>query len=138
HNIFSHAKCPISLTMRDSSKESIIYAIKKGEALKIIEKKNLYKMVSYLLHDRLYSFCFYLDVMTESESYEKIKKALEYYEINQMVITKSVSLTKYLVDITRTSKSRVSHILSELKKGEYIDINENRVLTILRRLPNKF
>lgn len=138
HNIFNHTKCPISLTICDSSKESIIYIIKKDEALEIIEEKNLYKTVSYLLHDRLYSFCSYLDVMMKTESYEKIKTALEYYEKNQLVITKSTTLTKFLVDITGTSKSRVSYIMSELKKGEYINISENGKLTILRRLPNKF
>ncbi|ELP5691531.1 helix-turn-helix domain-containing protein [Enterobacter ludwigii] len=138
HNIFSHVKCPISLTMRDSSKESIIYKIEKEKALKIIDEKNLYKTVSYLLHDRLYNFCFYLDVMTKTNSYEKIRIALEHYEKNQNIITKSVSLTKYLIDITRTSKSRVSHIISELKKGEYLKIDENGWITILRKLPNKF
>lgn len=138
HNIFGHARCPISLTIKDSSKESLIYAIKKDKALEIIDKNNLYKIVSYLLHDRLYGFCFYLDVMTKAESYEKIKIALEYYEINQKIILKSTTLIKYLMDITRTSKSRVSHIIAELKKGKYIKIDESRNLTIIRKLPNKF
>lgn len=138
HNIFSHTKCPISLTIRDSSKESMIYVMKKDDALDLIDKKKLYKVVAYLLHDRLYSFCFYLKVMMQTESYEKVRMALQYYEKNQSVFSKSVSLTKYLIDITRISKSRASYIISELKKGEYIKMDENGAVVILKKLPNKF
>lgn len=138
HNIFGYTKCPISLTLKDLSKESIILKIEKDKALDIIEKNSLYKPVSFLLHDRLYGFSFYLDLMSKVSTYEKIKIGIEYYEKNQAIIRKVFSLPKYLTDITRTSKSRVMSILAELKKGKYIHIDENGFITILRKLPDSF
>lgn len=74
-----------------------------------------------------------------SNAYETVKSLIERYELSQnLPISPKESLISFILCRTTLSRSIVMKILSDLRKGKYIHIDNEGHLTILSRLPSGY
>lgn len=80
---------------------------------------------------------YYSKLMSSPTAYETIRNQLMELNHEPEEIRKTVSVERYIRDRTHLSRSSIMKILAELKKGNYIDIEDGKLLEI-HHLPLKY
>lgn len=117
--------------------ESKIYEGEPSLIKKIITEKQLEKFVIFMLISSIDELYKHDIIIGMNDAYGSIKLALEQFYSWPIEIVKSTNVADYLIKITGLSRSRVMSILSELKRGGYLKI-ENGKLQNLNKLPYGF
>ncbi|WP_156294484.1 helix-turn-helix domain-containing protein [Serratia oryzae] len=116
-----------------------VYTIDIAQAKSLVSKYNLYESISYLIANRLYEFCNITEIYInpDSSAYKKVKICINLFYEHKDILGDSISLSTFIIECTGISKSRVMFILSELRKGGYITIENGKLLSVAK-LPNEF
>lgn len=118
-------------------KGSEVFTVEKERFKEIIETNNLHEAVTSFFISRLSEMSNHLEYFSSKETYTKVREAILHYSENLQFLEKKIAPYKFIIDLTGVSKSRVMHILSELKMGGYITI-EGKSLSIHKKLPYGF
>jgi CRP-like cAMP-binding protein len=114
-----------------------IAEISRDDIFNIIEKDNLWQNLS--VHMRFVSnrLLNYASILNAPSAYEMIRNQLLKLINEPDSLRESITAEKYIRSKTHLSRSGIMRILSALKEGEYIMI-ENGVLKEVRHLPAKY
>lgn len=111
--------------------------IKRSDALKIIEEKNLWRLLSFFYMDLSEKLYLSFDMNTRLSSYEKIRIQLFELMAETETYRLNISAEQYIRDKTLLSRSGVMRILSDLRKGGYIEM-ERGVLLKINNIPEQY
>lgn len=107
------------------------------EALALIDEKNLWKLLANYLMVLASKLWMTNDKLTAKSSYDLIKNQLFELMNEPDSLRENISAENYIQTKTHLSRSGIMRILSDLKKGEYIEIVNGR-LTKINKLPSKY
>ncbi|MCD1125451.1 helix-turn-helix domain-containing protein [Jinshanibacter sp. LJY008] len=116
---------------------SIIFTLSAEEAKKIIKEKNLYESIIYVLSNNIVEFFHTFEKTITSNNYSFIRILL--MDLNQTsdAVKTSVTVASYIMKRSGLSRSYVMMVLSELRKGDYITMEDGKLISI-NSLPEKF
>ncbi|HEX4502383.1 MAG TPA: helix-turn-helix domain-containing protein [Scandinavium sp.] len=134
---FSMSSNDISELSIHSYVDTVLYQLPLDIVNEIIEKKTLWKPLAYLLtylSSRIFSHC---TRTSQFGSYQTIRVLLHelYRELDHSPHQETVM--HYIKSRSLLSRSGIMQIISELKKGDYIEI-ENGKLKAIKCLPERF
>lgn len=107
------------------------------EALALIDEKNLWKLLANYLMVLASKLWMTNDKLTAKSSYDLIKSQLFELMSEPDSLRENISAENYIQTKTHLSRSGIMRILSDLKKGEYIEIVNGR-LTKINKLPSRY
>ncbi|EOV8484952.1 hypothetical protein ACOSHH_005336 [Klebsiella aerogenes] len=114
-----------------------IHSIETEKLLKRVEEKNLHKDFVIFFIYRLSEMTNHLSDFNSVDAYKQIREGIYYYELNKKTLLGKITLSRFLIELTDVSKSRVMHILKELRYGGYYEFS-NQDIIIKKKLPSKF
>jgi CRP-like cAMP-binding protein len=135
-NIFhqdEHLKQEIFLT-----EDTVAHEIPSNDAANILKNKGVDDSISFLISKNALSFINHIMRLKKQNTYNIIKHSILYYHKHSIRLQEDFSLSKFTIDFTGISKSRVMLILKELKKGGYIETTKNGRLVKINKLPDNF
>ena len=132
----NHYTNPIYFYIKPS-KTSTIYTLTTEEAQRIITEQNLYQSVNYILANNMTKFFHMYEETIAPNNYAFIRLLL--LDLNQTSddVKSTVTVASYIIKRSGLSRSYVMLVLSELRKGGYIQM-ENGKLVGITSLPEKF
>lgn len=111
--------------------------ITRDEIFDIVEKQNLWQLLSMQMEFISSRLLNYATLLNAPSAYEIIRNQLLTLINEPTSLRESITAEKYIRTKTHLSRSGVMRILSELKKGEYIIMDEG-ILKEIRHLPAKY
>lgn len=131
-----HTEANSGIAIR-SSNNAVVYQLPLKLAKDTIKELNLWQHMAYVLmyiSSRLYAHC---TRMSLPGSYETVRHLLLElsHEVEEIRAQKNV--VRYIRNRSFLSRSGVMHIISQLKRGNYIEV-ENGKLTKINQLPERF
>lgn len=115
----------------------VIYRIESQLALKLIEQFQCWSSIAYVLSFQIGTMTNRKYNYSKTNSYVLIKSLLIELSNEPDDLLKKVSAEKYISERTQLGRSSIMKILSELRKGKYIDINRGKLIKI-NKLPEKY
>lgn len=112
--------------------------IDSQQAFQLLKKNNAFEATATILSSNLLVFTEHIIRNKYDDTYKKVCMGIEYYLKHHSANKSKVPLAKFIMDFTGVSRSRVMYIISELKKGGYIQINEAGNPELRRKLPEAF
>ncbi len=109
----------------------------QDDALALINEHNLWKLLANYLMVLSSKLWMTNDKLTAKSSYDLIKNQLFELMNESDSLRENVSAENYIQTKTHLSRSGIMRILSDLKKGKYIEIVNGR-LTKINKLPSKY
>ncbi|MBK5143081.1 helix-turn-helix domain-containing protein [Budviciaceae bacterium BWR-B9] len=116
---------------------STIYTLPAEEAQNIIKSKNLFESENYVQNHNTASFFQLYEKTITPNNYAFIRTLLMDLEQNSDAIKTSVTVAAYIIKRSGMSRSYVMLVLSELRKGGYIHMEDGK-LTGITSLPERF
>ncbi|AWH88260.1 helix-turn-helix domain-containing protein [Limnobaculum parvum] len=116
---------------------STIYNLPAEEGLKIIREKNLYESVSHVQAYNMTKFFHMFEKTITPNNYAFIRTLLMDLNQNSDAVKASVTVASYIIKRSGLSRSYVMLVLSELRKGGYINMEDGK-LTSITSLPERF
>lgn len=124
------------LTLR-TSRDAVLLRLPMDKAMAIVEEQQLWQPLTHVMMyivARIYTHC---SRVAQSDSYETVRFLLIELMDEPIELRNSTAVVKYIQERTLISRSGIMHILSVLKKGGYIEINEG-ILHNINRLPERY
>lgn len=87
-------------------------------------------------HNRLVTS--HLNIMLNSNSYKKIKFAIEWFSQSANVFQKKNPFVKFVADRTGLSKGHIHAVLKQLKEGGYVEMEGGYLLKVCKSLPANY
>lgn len=114
-----------------------LFTLSVEEARKIIKAENLSQSVGYILANNTNAFFQIYEKVISPNNYTFIRLML--MDLNQSTdaIKASVTVASYIIKRSGLSRSYVMLVLSELRKGGYIQMDDGK-LTSITSLPDRF
>jgi len=107
--------------------------------IKVIEEQHLWPDVIKVMLTIMNSLAARTTTSGLQSAYEIIKSNLLYMESETTYMLKErYTVVKYMQTFSRLSRSIILKILSELKAGGFIEMNNGKLIRINRNLPEKF
>ncbi|MBK5071725.1 helix-turn-helix domain-containing protein [Budviciaceae bacterium CWB-B4] len=120
-----------------ANETSTILTLPTREAHKIIKEENLYEsFICIQSHNVALIFEMYERTITSS-NYAFIRALLIDLDQNSNAVKESVTVASYIIKRSGLSRSYVMLVLSELRKGDYIRMEDGK-LTGITSLPERF
>lgn len=117
--------------------ECSIASLTSEQALQLIGQLDLWQLLSAHITKVANNVLVYSIIMTPPTAYEVIRFQLLALMDEDSDIRNDITAANYILQRTRLSRSSVMKILAELKKGEFIVMDEGR-LTHINKLPHKY
>lgn len=115
----------------------IIASIPRQQVYDIIKEKDLWKALSNYLMVITNKLYVNGQQLTAPGAYEKIRIQLNQLMDEAPALRQKMTAELYIREKTNLSRSRVMHILSELRAGGYIELERGRLVAI-HKLPEHF
>ncbi|HDS6850941.1 TPA: helix-turn-helix domain-containing protein [Enterobacter cancerogenus] len=146
--LMSHTHAPIVLGMNFLAEANIDFILQARTAIRyeirptreveeIIEAQNLWKDAAYYYMFAINRLLSEHNNSVGLSTYDLIRLNLEALMGEKEDIRLAISASDYIQEKTHLSRSRVMKILSDLKTGEYIDIQRG-ILMNIKSLPDKY
>lgn len=119
------------------SRDAVVSVISLHKSLEIIAKKALWSSVAHLLiyiSNRIYE---HFTRMSQCSSYETVRTLLHELLEEPETVREATPVLHYIRSRCFLSRSGILKIMSELRTGGYIDLNEGKLVKI-HSLPKKF
>ncbi|GDX05851.1 helix-turn-helix domain-containing protein [Buttiauxella sp. A111] len=117
--------------------ECSIASLTSEQVLKLIGQFDLWQLLSAHITKVANNVLVYSIIMTPPTAYEMIRFQLLALMDEDSDIRNDITAANYILQRTRLSRSSVMKILAELKKGEFIVMDEGRLIHI-NKLPHKY
>ena len=117
--------------------ECSIASLTSEQVLKLIGQLDLWQLLSAHITKVANNVLVYSIIMTPPTAYEMIRFQLLALMDEDSDIRNDITAANYILQRTRLSRSSVMKILAELKKGEFIVMDEGRLIHI-NKLPHKY
>lgn len=117
--------------------EAVIYQGDVGTLLGIIKENHLEECLIYVLLSNLNELYRRDLISGKSDSYQVIRSILLHYIGKPLGFRMQFGIASIIIKLTGLSRSHVMRILSELKKGGYIETKEGKLISV-SDLPEKF
>ncbi|WMY73222.1 helix-turn-helix domain-containing protein [Buttiauxella selenatireducens] len=117
--------------------ECSIASLTSEQVLKLIGQLDLWQLLSAHITKVANNVLVYSIIMTPPTAYEVIRFQLLALMDEDSDIRNDITAANYILQRTRLSRSSVMKILAELKKGEFIVMDEGRLIHI-NKLPHKY
>ncbi|EOV8484953.1 helix-turn-helix domain-containing protein [Klebsiella aerogenes] len=115
-----------------------IYETDIESAKNLLLKKPGYNLyLAKALSKSIFNILDYNVICSSKSSYERILETLKLINKLNSASNSSIPLMNLIITLSGVSKSRVYHIVSELKRGDYISIHDNS-FQIKKKLPKRF
>lgn len=109
-----------------------------NDFVEIADRDNLWHDVARILAHRLMAMSAREEELVGVESYLKVRTMLIELGSYPEEYRKQIQVLNFIQRRTNISRSRVLAILSELRKGEYITIENSRLIAVNQKLPAAF
>ncbi|MBK5143082.1 helix-turn-helix domain-containing protein [Budviciaceae bacterium BWR-B9] len=116
---------------------SMVLTLETNEALRIVKERNLYESVNYVQAHNMTLFIKMYEKTISPNNYTFIRTLLMDLNQSSDAIKNSVTVASYIIKRSGLSRSYVMLVLSELKKGGYIIMEDGKLISITS-LPVKF
>jgi CRP-like cAMP-binding protein len=103
----------------------------------LVEEKKAWALMAKHIMFVTNKLFIYSEMLTAPTSYDILRYQLQMLIQEPENVRSSTSAWQYILDRTRLSRSSIMKMLAELKKGDYIQL-ENGKLTAIHRLPARF
>ncbi len=104
----------------------------------LIERRNLWKEVSYVLAIYLEALSARTAFLTSSTAYESVCNTLQLLDSHPAEIKEDLNAVAFVLERTKLSRSIVSKIISDLRSGGYLEMDRGRLLAISRVFPLRY
>jgi hypothetical protein len=117
--------------------ELIVRMIKKSEFIALLTQANAWSQMTKILTWYLLVANKRDDILVARSAYDVIREFL--LEINDLIILgqHKINIYDYIQEYTNLARSTIVKILSELKRGEYIEVDKGHLIKI-NSLPVKY
>ncbi|MBK5143080.1 helix-turn-helix domain-containing protein [Budviciaceae bacterium BWR-B9] len=116
---------------------STLFTLTTEEARQIIKTENLSQSIGYILANNTNAFFQMYEKVISPNNYTFIRLMLMDLDQATDAIKASVTVASYIIKRSGLSRSYVMLVLSELRKGGYINMNDGK-LTSITSLPERF
>lgn len=117
----------------------LIDSIPQVEFKRILTENNLWQDMAEITASRLQAFAMRAMTAGMQTSYEIIRSYLIYLETETTHNLKErYTVIRFMQTFTRLSRSMILRVLSELKSGEFIELDNGKLVRICRPLPERF
>ncbi|KNC91899.1 winged helix-turn-helix transcriptional regulator [Trabulsiella odontotermitis] len=103
----------------------------------LVEEKKAWALMAKHIMFITNKLFLYSEMLTAPTSFEILRYQLQMLILEPESVRNSMSAYQYILDRTRLSRSSIMKMLAELKKGEYIEL-ENGKLIAIHHLPARF
>lgn len=117
--------------------ESEIATIPYEQIMLIVEEKQIWDLVAKHVMFVTNKLFIYNEMLTAPTSFDILRYQLLMLIQEPDEIRTNTAAYQYILDRTRLSRSSIMKMLAELKKGQYIQL-ENGKLVAIHHLPNRF
>lgn len=118
--------------------EEVRYEIlPRDSVIRIIERENLWKEAAYCYMYAIQRLLEAHETSVGLTTYELIRQNLLSLMAEKQELRQTINASDYIQEKTHISRSRVMKILSDLKAGDYIEI-ERGILTRINKLPDAY
>lgn len=116
---------------------TVVRSIKKEEFVRLMTERNLWKELTKVLSWYICILSKRDDVLVARSAYAVVREFL--LEINDLTVQhqRDINVYDYIQEYTNLARSTIIKILSDLKKGNYIVVENGRLLN-LNTLPEKY
>ncbi|AKE58374.1 helix-turn-helix domain-containing protein [Citrobacter farmeri] len=116
---------------------TVVRSIKKEDFIRELTEKNLWKELTKVLSWYVCILSKRDDILVARSAYAVVREFL--LEINDLIIQhkRDINIYDYIQEYTSLARSTIIKILSDLKKGNYIIVENGRLLN-LTTLPEKY
>lgn len=116
---------------------TVVRSIKKEEFIRMMTERNLWKELTKVLAWYVCILSKRDDILVARSAYAVVREFL--LEINDLIIhhKRDINVYDYIQEYTSLARSTIIKILSDLKKGNYIVVENGRLLN-LTTLPEKY
>ncbi|WP_140920322.1 helix-turn-helix domain-containing protein [Limnobaculum xujianqingii] len=119
------------------SQTSTIYTLTTEEAQRVIAEQNLYQSINYILANNMTKFYRMYEKTITPNNYAFIRLLLQELNLASDEVKASVTVASYIIKRSGLSRSYVMLVLSELRKGDYIHMEDGKLRGITS-LPERF
>lgn len=123
--------------MLDIMPGSCIFEVDYKVFFKKIEQQNAFSIFTKLLSANLSLLAESVFFLKKANAYQRVRLSVIKYNRNKSKIGTHIKLSSFVTDFSGVSRSRCMYILSELKKGKYIEV-EKGMLVSISKLPENF
>lgn len=116
---------------------AVIYKGEVDVLLKVIRENHLEECLLYVMISNVNELYRRDLISGKSDSYQIIKSILLHYIDKPLDFRMQFGIASIIIKLTGLSRSHVMRILSELKKGGYIETKEGKLISV-SDLPEKF
>ncbi len=132
----NHAAIDYSL---ESVTPCLVDSVSFKDFRRVIAEENLWEDLNEILSKRTQMLAMRAMTSGQQSAYEIIRSYLIYMDIETMYDLKQrYTVVKFMQTFTRVSRSMILKILSELKTGNFIEIENGKLVRICHTLPGKF
>lgn len=117
--------------------ETVIYQGEVNKLQEVIKENHLEECLIYVMIANLNELYRRDLISGKSDSYQVIRSILLHYIDKPMDFRMQFGIASIIIKLTGLSRSHVMRILSELKKGGYIETKEGKLISV-SGLPEKF
>lgn len=114
-----------------------VYVLPLAVANEIFKRENAWQSVCIILNFYIAHFFSIMNDITQPSAYQIVRLLLLRLEKEPPEIRNFITACQYIQDHSSLSRSGVMLILTELKKGKFIDMNRG-ILVSIGKLPLKF
>lgn len=107
-------------------------------AVNILNEKNLWQEMAHILTQRLMVLSMREQELLGVDSYQMVRILLMELAVYSETYRRQINVLRFIQRRTNLSRSRITSILSELRKGGYIIIHRGVLMTIAQPLPANF
>ncbi|MDU6924389.1 helix-turn-helix domain-containing protein [Franconibacter helveticus] len=127
---------PLDIYLRPTGAARVA-TLTQAQAYEIIRANNLWELIAHHIAHQLNWLYSHSTHLTAPTAYEIIRFQLLKLMTETQPVRDDVTVERYIRDKTNLSRSGIMRVLSELRKGGYIEM-ENGRLTGIKHLPEKY
>lgn len=115
----------------------VVRLVKKTEFFALLTQSGAWPQITKVLAWYLLIFNKRDDILVARSAYDVVREFL--LEINDMIVNhqREINIYDYIQEYTSLARSTIVKILSDLKKGQYIEVDKGRLIKI-HSLPVKY
>lgn len=116
---------------------TVVRTLKKADFIRLMSEKNLWEALSKVLSWYVCLLSKRDEVLVARNAYSIVREFL--LEINELMVhhQRDINVYDYIQEYTSLARSTIIKILADLKKGNYIQVDKGRLLS-LSALPEKY
>ncbi|MEO3989190.1 helix-turn-helix domain-containing protein [Pseudocitrobacter cyperus] len=118
--------------------ECTVLIMDRQEADNIFSEKGFWKILYLFTTYVIQSMLITKNMTHGANSYKKIKNCIESLQQLPDDVKSKISAIQFIINETGISRSRVSAILAELKKGGFIKVTRGKLISVDKSLPHDY